>query len=452
MTLSTNLSLRITAILLAGFVILQFTVFAFTAFSGPSADAGPGGLPQPAVVAAMANALERNPAADRPALLSAFNGSLYTVALADRFPQTRAQGAAGAALEQVYGGQLEGRAVAISGRPPLFRLFRRRNPWPGGVLSPLTLAVKLKTGGVLIVNSRPSTLVRGFLNRRALLGTLGGLAVLAALALAVRQTTKPLLNLSRNIRTFAGKLDAPALPVEGSREMRDLAEAYNEMKERIAGLIGERTRILAAVAHDMRTYLTRLRLRIEFINDPEQQTRAAADLGEMSALLDDTLLFANTENAAPPLERIDLAAELNRIVAARKELGELVSLQRMSSPLPVCANRLSLRRMLANLIDNGLRHGQGVEITAAILPDGAAIEVRDDGPGVPPEALSRLGMPFQRLDPSRDRETGGAGLGLAIVRALAARQGAQVSFANRKPHGFAARIVFPLAANGDADA
>jgi signal transduction histidine kinase len=302
------------------------------------------------------------------------------------------------------------------------------------------------------VNSRPSTLVRGFLNRRALLGTLGGLAVLAALALAVRQTTKPLLNLSRNIRTFAGKLDAPALPVEGSREMRDLAEAYNEMKERIAGLIGERTRILAAVAHDMRTYLTRLRLRIEFINDPEQQTRAAADLGEMSALLDDTLLFANTENAAPPLERIDLAAELNRIVAARKELGESVSLQRMSSPLPVCANRLSLRRMLANLIDNGLRHGQGVEITAAILPDGAAIEVRDDGPGVPPEALSRLGMPFQRLDPSRDRETGGAGLGLAIVRALAARQGAQVSFANRKPHGFAARIVFPLAANGDADA
>lgn len=452
MTLATNLSSRITAILVLGFVLLQLTVFTFTTFSGPSAEAGPGDLPAPAALAAMSRAFEQAAPADRPALLEAFNGSLYTVSLADRFPEARADDARRSFLAQIYAPALEGRPVQISGRQPPLGIFGRRGIWPGRVLSPTRIAVRLKDGGVLIADSRPSALIRGFLNRRAFMGTLGGVIVLAALALAIRQTTRPLLNLSRNIRTFAGELGAPALPVEGSREMRDLAAAYNEMKDRIAGLVSDRTRILAAVAHDMRTYLTRLRLRIEFIADEAQRAKAATDLGEMSALLDDTLLFAGTETATPPLEVLDLAAELEKIGAARKEIGEPILLDLGSSPLSVQANRLALRRMLANLIENGLRHGQTVEIAAAASFDGIAVEVRDDGPGVPPQALARLGMPFQRLDPSRDRQTGGAGLGLAIVRALAARQGAEVTFANRIPKGFVARIVFPLPQNGESHA
>lgn len=452
MTLGTNLSLRITAILVFGFVLLQLTVFTFTTFLGPSSDAGAGGLPQPAALAAICETFEQSTAAERPALLEAFNGSLYTVSLAREFPAADPGNSGRSALEQIYGPALGGRPVRISGRQPLLGIFNRGAFWPGRILSPTQIAVGLKGGGALVVDSRPSSLVRGFLNRRAFRGALGGLIVLAALALAVRQTTRPLVSLSRNIRTFAGKLDAPALPVEGSREMRDLAAAYNEMRERIAGLVSDRTRVLAAVAHDMRTYLTRLRLRVEFIADEAQRTKAVADLGEMSALLDDTLLFAGTETAAPPLEALDLAIELEKIVTSRKEIGEPVLLDLGSSPLPIRANRLSLRRMLANLIENGLRHGRTVEIAAAATHDGIAVEVRDDGPGVPPDALARLGMPFQRLDPSRDRETGGAGLGLAIVRALAARQGAQVTFANRVPQGFAARIAFPRQRNGESHA
>jgi len=441
MTLGTNLSLRIGAILLVGFVLLQLIVFSFTALPGADARSGPDGLPAPASLAAMTQAVEKTPPGARPALAAALDGALYTVTLANAFPQQ--DRARHAALERLYRPALGGRPVKVTGYRPPPRLFGGGRLRLGHVLAPLTVAVGLHGGGVLVVDSRPSAAVQRFLRRRAFLGLMGGLIVLAVLALAVRQTTRPLLTLSHNIRAFADRLDAPPLPVEGSREMRELAGAYNAMKERIAGLVAERTRILAAVAHDMRTYLTRLRLRIEFIADEGQRARAAADLGEMSALLDDTLLFAGGESPEAPPEPLDLAEELERIVTGRRETGEAVTLDMPEAPPAISANRMAFRRMIANLVDNGLRHGGRVEIAAARTPEGIAVEVRDDGPGVPPEALSRLGMPFQRLDPSRDRQTGGAGLGLAIVRALAARQGATIAFANRVPRGFAARIVFP---------
>jgi signal transduction histidine kinase len=444
MTLGSNLSLRIIAILLGGFVLLQVTVFALTTFPGAGGTIGPEDLPRPAALAAMVRTMESTPADQRPALLDAFNGSLYTVSVASSIATGGRDDLSDSALAQTYRQTLDGRSVALSGRKPLLRAFGRRSLWPGRILSPLTLAIGLRTGGTLVVDSRPSALVRTFLNRRAFLGASGGLIVLIGLVLAIRQTTRPLSRLSQNIRAFAGKSDAPSLPMEGSREMRELAQAYNEMKERIAGLIAERTRILAAVAHDMRTYLTRLRLRVEFIDDETQRSRATADLGEMSALLDDTLLFAGDETAGTPLQWLDLAEELENIVATRCETGDAVRLGIAAGRIATRANRIALRRMLANLIDNGLRHGNRVELAAGVTPEGAIVEVRDDGPGVPPQELARLGMPFQRLDPSRDRQTGGAGLGLAIVRALATRQGALVQFANQAPRGFVARIVFPL--------
>jgi signal transduction histidine kinase len=296
-----------------------------------------------------------------------------------------------------------------------------------------------------VLVSRPSPAVRTFLGERAGLGALAGLVLLTTLAWAVRQSTRPVTLLAASIRAFSTRFDAPDLAIGGPPELRDLATAYNEMKARIADLIGERTRILAGIAHDLRTYLTRLRLRAEFIDDPDQRARAAADLAEMSLLLDDTLLFAQPASRPALLEPIAIGAELAQLVATRREMGEAVVLDAVPAEWLVSAERLSLRRAIGNLIDNGLRHGTAVTIRVACT---ARIEivVTDDGPGVPPEMLARLGQAFDRLDPSRDRSTGGAGLGLAIVRALIDRQGGRVHLTNGPIGGLEAKITLSRAA------
>jgi signal transduction histidine kinase len=164
--------------------------------------------------------------------------------------------------------------------------------------------------------------------------------------------------------------------------------------------------------------------------------RAVRDLDEMNALVNDALFIGDRDAAPPSLpEPVPLAQLLSKIVEAHVELGAKVDLAAMPSDVIVAATPLSLRRVIENLITNGLRHGSRVSIAAFALEGRVDIIVEDDGPGVPAEALARLGLPFQRFDPSRSRETGGAGLGLAIVRALAARDGAEVMFEHASPHG-----------------
>jgi signal transduction histidine kinase len=202
--------------------------------------------------------------------------------------------------------------------------------------------------------------------------------------------------------------------------------------------------VLAAIAHDLRTYLTRLRLRAEFIDDPDHQVRAVRDLDEMTALINDTLLLADRDSAPPSHpERVGVAQALTEIIDAHRELGETVTLAPMPDDLAIAATPLSLRRVLDNLIANGLRHGNAVAISAQASGETVDILVEDDGPGVPADALAGLGIPFQRFDPSRSRETGGAGLGLAIVRALAERDHAQVTFAQGSATGLRVTIRYP---------
>ncbi len=216
------------------------------------------------------------------------------------------------------------------------------------------------------------------------------------------------------------------------------------MKARIRELMQERTRVLAAIAHDMRTYLTRLRLRAEYIDDPEQRARAVRDLDEMAALLNDTLFLAEDEARAPSAIRMDLAEAVTGLVALRRELGDAATAETDGAAW-VTASPIGVRRILDNLIDNGLRHGASV-LVSLVHADGAVeLIVEDDGPGVAPEILARLGEPFTRGDPSRNRETGGAGLGLAIVRALAARDGAAVTFANRAEGGLRVTVRYGAA-------
>lgn len=450
MTISANLSLRIMAILLGGFVLLQLLIVTAITLPGQGDERRPYNLPLPAQARAMAETLESAPATRREGLIETFNDSLYSVTIVPSAPAIQSELEEDLArLRASYVAALPGRTVAVSGNRPLLRRLLGSRPRSARFFAPVTVTVGLSNGAFMVLDSRPSSLIRSYLRSRSVIGAAGGVILLVALMLAVRQTTRPLVRLSRGVRRFALNLAEPDLPVTGPREVRDVAQAFNEMKLRIAGLIEERTRVLAAIAHDMRTYLTRLRLRAEFIGDEPQRARAVRDLDEMSALLSDTLLLAaQAYGNMPPAEPLDVSAELIALVTERRDLGEQVNLVCSIAEVAIEARRTGFRRILSNLIDNGLRHGSRVSITAAIVGNRVVITVIDDGPGVPADALARLGEPFHRLDPSRDRETGGAGLGLAIVCALATRDSAEIAFANREGGGLQVTLSFALLSTG----
>lgn len=446
MSIGTNLSLRIAAILLGGFVLLQILIASSVMLPGHGDTRRPFGLPHPHDVRTMAAAIERAPAAERGALVQVLDQSLYHVAL-HAVPPPAPDGEEHEDLRQLatgYRSEMPGREIVVGGKRPLLRRLTGDRPRSARFLAPVSVAVRLADGRYLVLDSRPSAAIRQYLRGRSVTGAAGGLILLLALLLAVWRTTGPLVRLGRGVRGFSASLDGADLPEQGPREVRDVAVALNEMKRRVVTLIDQRTQMLAAIAHDMRTYLTRLRLRSDFIGDPEQQARAIRDLDEMTALLDDTLLLASGGDSEARGERLDLYAIAEELAGERRELGERVEVEGSTGDAQVTARRVGVRRILANLIDNGLRHGTRVGISV-MREDGVIVmRVVDNGPGLPESALARIGEPFARLDPSRDRSTGGAGLGLAIVKALAARDGAEVRFANDAARGLAVSVRYPV--------
>ena len=443
-----TLSFRITVLLVGSFVLLQLAVFALTWAADRDAPSGGGGLPSVAQVRAMVDLIEAVPPPRRAAAAKAFDGALYHVLVEGGPLPPSAESAQAMDIGRIYSSGLPGHRLSVTGRAARFRRLARLNPWPGWISDPLAIHITVAgdTPAMLTIESQPSEPVRALLRQRAALLGLGGIAALVALAFAVRATTRPIARLARDIRTYRGEPDSPDLAVAGSPELRDLAQAYNEMKGRIAELIAERTRVLAAIAHDMRTYITRIRLRAEFIDDAGQRERAALDLDEMAALLDDTLLLARAEARGADMRRpLDLVAELRRAAEIQRELGEAVTLSLSVKQAPVVAAPLAVRRTLANLIDNGLRHGTRVVLSLCEDRGRWRIDISDDGPGIAPDKLRGLGQPFGRIDPSRDRSAGsGAGLGLAIVRALIAAQGGEIAFANRDEGGLQVSIWLPV--------
>jgi two-component system osmolarity sensor histidine kinase EnvZ len=311
----------------------------------------------------------------------------------------------------------------------------------------LRLSVRLADGEVLVLRRRAPETARRFFGRVSLAAAALLVVTLLMLALAMRQTTRPVGLLAREVARFGDQdLDAKALPLRGPRELRELSAAFNTMQGRIRGLMDERTRMLAAIAHDLRTYLTRLTLRAEFIGDEVQRAKAGTDLAEMAQLLDDTLLFARQDAGRGDGARsIDVRRELETLVALRHEMGQTVTLAPEAAGV-AWASPLALRRMVDNLVDNAARYGGAVTVDARSLGRQVEIMVLDDGPGLPAPVLETITAPFERGEASRNRRTGGAGLGLSIVQALAKGQGGALVLANRPEGGLAATISLPASA------
>lgn len=269
------------------------------------------------------------------------------------------------------------------------------------------------------------------------------LAVLPFAWYAVCIATRPLARFRDAVQALTRDLDAPApCPEEGPIEVRETARAFNAMQRAIRRHIDERTQILASISHDLKTPLTRLKLRLADGVGNGQRAKLEADIDAMSALLQEGLDYAASTRLREERAPVDLNRLLEDMAEAAADVGERVDVHgRIARPYP-CAPR-ALERALQNLIDNAVNYGGGAHVSLRDLPDRVEICVEDDGPGLPPELLQRAFEPFVRGEQSRNRATGGTGLGLAIARNVVRAHGGDITLSNRTGGGLAALIVLP---------
>lgn len=280
------------------------------------------------------------------------------------------------------------------------------------------------------------TVTRGLLSAAILAG-----CVLLTASMLVRTLSLPLRALARAADAIG---HGPQVPVVegGPREVRLLARAMNAMQGRINRLIADRTEALAAVSHDLRTPLSRLRLRAGFLEDTEAQGAIESDVDEMEAMVGSVLSYLAGEDNAEPIRPIDLAALLATLVNEASDAGRDA---RYVGPdhASVRLQPLAMKRVFANLVSNALAYAGNVVVTLSRKSDGVHVRVEDDGPGIPESELDRVLTPFYRVEASRGRATGGLGLGLAIVQREVMRGGGRLNLANRPEGGLCVTIVMP---------
>jgi signal transduction histidine kinase len=266
--------------------------------------------------------------------------------------------------------------------------------------------------------------------------------VAAVVLLAVRSVTRPLRVLGDAARGLGADLARPPLAEEGPSEAREAARAFNEMQARLRRMVDQRTRALSAMSHDLRTPITRLRLRSEMLEDQALREKLQADLDDMQRLVDVTLDYLRGLKEAEPIHRVDvngLAAGLADDFAA---MGRPIEVSGRADQ-PFEGRPLALRRALTNLLENALTYGGKATLRIEDAPASLRLVVEDEGPGIPEADLARMLEPFERLEASRGRATGGVGLGLSIARDIAASHGGTLRLENRSPHGLRAILELP---------
>jgi signal transduction histidine kinase len=278
---------------------------------------------------------------------------------------------------------------------------------------------------------------------RSLLFNLVLLALLVAIAvyLVTRGITRPLSDLARAAEAVGRDLRQPPLVERGSREVRDAARAFNTMQERMQRYVDSRTRVLAAMSHDLKTPLTRLRLRMATIDDADMQFRVDRDLDEMENMVHGALTLLRGLNDDESAEAVDINELLGTLQGEFAEMGTPFEVYGRVRVL-YAGKPMALKRCLTNLISNAAKFGGGVSVH---VQDGAAvvIAVRDQGPGIPAEHLARVFEPFYRVESSRNRDTGGTGLGLCIARDIAQAHGGGLTLSNLPQRGLQATLTLP---------
>ena len=265
---------------------------------------------------------------------------------------------------------------------------------------------------------------------------------------AVRRLTAPVRVLAEAADALGRDVNAPPLPESGPTEVATAAIAFNTMAARIRRFVQDRTELLTAIGHDLRTPITRMKLRAEFVDDDELRTKMLADLEELEAMVAATLAFGRDVRSGEPVASLDLAELLRTVLDeaadARPDMADRIGFE--GTPhLTIRGRSLALKRAIANLVSNAVNYGGGAHVRLHTPTDGiATIEIEDDGPGIPPAELDRAFEPFHRGEPSRNRETGGVGLGLPIARNIARAHGGDVVLANRPTGGLRVTLTLPI--------
>lgn len=267
------------------------------------------------------------------------------------------------------------------------------------------------------------------------------IAVLAIMA--VRRATMPVSLFATAAERLGLGLNAEPLPESGMGEVRRAARAFNTMQSRLKRFVQDRTQMLAAISHDLRTPITRMRLRAEFVDDSEQRDKMLSDLDDMEAMISATLAFAREDAANEPATPTDVAALVARIVSDEEEGGHGVSytgpetLERTIRPL-------GLKRALANIVGNAIKYGERADVTLSDNGEQMEILIDDKGPGIPDEFKEQVFTPFFRVESSRSRDTGGTGLGMTIARNAIRSMGGDIELLDRAEGGLRTRVTLPV--------
>jgi signal transduction histidine kinase len=292
----------------------------------------------------------------------------------------------------------------------LFRITRM----PGGALLPRNLRVNLALLVVILV---------------------------IALYVTARNITRPLSALARAADSVGRDARPEKLPERGARELRDAARAFNTMQDRLRRYLDSRSRVLAAMSHDLKTPLTRLRLQVETLDNPALQARIGKELDEMEAMVREALALFRGLDDGEPATPVDINALLSALTEQFTEMGAVVTVSGRALE-PFTGKAQALKRCLTNLIANAINFGGRAMI---VVEDGAelAIRVRDQGPGIPEAELERVFEPFYRVESSRNRDSGGSGLGLTIARDIAQAHGGTLALSNLPQGGLEAALLLP---------
>lgn len=298
-------------------------------------------------------------------------------------------------------------------------------------------------GGEWLVFQAP---VRAFpppWERRLIFIIVGSAVIVLIFALwAAHLVTRPLKRFAEAADRFGVDVSAPPLPEHGSRELRKATRAFNRMQDRLRRLVSDRTLMLAALSHDLRTMLTRLKLRADFIEDVPQRQKALADIDEMQAMLDVTLSFARDETTEEARTPVDLSSLLESLCDDLRDSGQQVDYE-SGDRITIRCQPVAVRRMFSNLIGNAVKYGDEAHVTASRDGSNVVIKVADRGPGIPPEMWEQVFTPFFRLEGSRSRETGGTGLGLSVARSIVRRHGGDIALSNRPEGGLIVTVTLP---------
>lgn len=436
---------RLVLILLTALLLVQVVTTALYFWRREQAFDARMAVPLADQVAATAALVEGTPPETLPLVLRAVNGPDLLVTVTGDPGELRAPGQPRRPLE----------TVIQAGLPPLdpprqvsiqYRGGRDQGWRPRWLRSRIEVTVGLADGRYLRVVADGELMPRLFGLQPGFFAGIVGLTVGLVAILLFSRESRPLRLLARAVQAFGRDPEPRKVPEAGAAEVRVLIRAFNDMQARLAGLMRNRAFVLGAMAHDLRTYLTRLRLRAELLPDGTDREGWVRNLDQMNRLVEDSLTFARVSFGADRDSRSDLVRIVDRELEERRAAGTPVALLAApATPVTVPGSEAALARALANLVDNALKHAGSADLSLTLSGGKAVLAVEDRGPGIPESLRADLAQPFQQADAARTKGKAGAGLGLAIAREIAEGLGGRLDIGDRPGGGARLALVLPCA-------